>query len=190
MNEIPRGIDVNHTCFFSPLGWILAAATDKGICLLQFLGPEKPAERELDRILGRHDPEEKERSRRSSVLLDHASDALQAYFSHGTPLPNLSLDFLTGTPFQRSVWNALCRIPHGETRTYAELAAALGCPKSFRAVGQACGKNPVAVLVPCHRVVASSGRLGGYSGGLHIKRLLLEIETSTSLEGGSRPPGS
>lgn len=80
------------------------------------------------------------------------------------------------TPFQRAVWEALLRIPVGETRTYGQLAAAIGRPKAARAVGQACGANPIPVLIPCHRVVAGSGGLGGFSGGLEWKRRLLAVE--------------
>lgn len=87
------------------------------------------------------------------------------------------------TSFQRAVWEALLRIPIGETRSYGQLAAALGRPQAARAVGQACGANPIPVLVPCHRVLAGSGKLGGYSGGLDWKRRLLAVE-----QGGYLPP--
>jgi methylated-DNA-[protein]-cysteine S-methyltransferase len=83
---------------------------------------------------------------------------------------------LTGTPFQRRVWQALQRIPYGETTTYAELARRVGRPSASRAVGLANGRNPVAVIVPCHRVIGSDGSLTGYGGGLERKRLLLELE--------------
>ena len=81
-----------------------------------------------------------------------------------------------GTPFQRRVWAQLQRIPYGERRTYAEVAQAIGRPRAARAVGSACGANPLPIAVPCHRVVGQGGRLGGYSGGLEVKRFLLEIE--------------
>jgi methylated-DNA-[protein]-cysteine S-methyltransferase len=83
---------------------------------------------------------------------------------------------LHGTPFQLRVWNALLAIPYGETRSYADLARAVGSPKGVRAVGRANGVNPVAIIVPCHRVIASDGTLCGYGGGLEIKRKLLELE--------------
>lgn len=82
----------------------------------------------------------------------------------------------TGTPFQREVWNLLLTIPYGERRSYLDLARSLGQPGASRAVGAANGRNPLPVFIPCHRVVASNGGLGGYSGGLPNKRLLLEIE--------------
>ena len=86
------------------------------------------------------------------------------------------LDLSVGTAFQREVWQELRRIPRGETRTYGDIAAAMGRPGAASAVGQACGANPVPILVPCHRVLAAQGRLGGFSGGLRWKRLLLERE--------------
>ena len=83
---------------------------------------------------------------------------------------------LRGTPFQRKVWAALCRIPYGETRTYGQLAAAIGRPSACRAVGGACHSNPIAILQPCHRVVGRSGRLTGYAYGVEMKQYLLELE--------------
>jgi O-6-methylguanine DNA methyltransferase len=86
------------------------------------------------------------------------------------------LDWAGATPFQRRVWEALRQLPPGQTRSYGEIARVLGRPQAARAVGGACGANPVPVLVPCHRVLASGGRLGGFSGGLKWKRLLLARE--------------
>jgi methylated-DNA-[protein]-cysteine S-methyltransferase len=81
-----------------------------------------------------------------------------------------------GTPFRRAVWAALVEIPYGETISYAELAREVGRPGAYRAVGQANGSNPIAIVVPCHRVVAAGGGLGGYGGGLDVKRALLDLE--------------
>lgn len=81
-----------------------------------------------------------------------------------------------GTEFQRRVWQELCRIPYGQTRTYKQIAEAIGCPKGFRAIGMANNRNPIAVVVPCHRVVGSGGKLVGYAGGLDIKEKLLHLE--------------
>ncbi len=86
------------------------------------------------------------------------------------------LDLAAGTPFQRKVWAALRQIPAGQTESYGHLAAVLGAPKAARAVGSACGANPVPLFIPCHRVVPSGGGLGGFSGGLHWKRRLLARE--------------
>lgn len=84
--------------------------------------------------------------------------------------------FFKGTPFQESVWKELLNIPYGETRTYKELAENVGCPKGPRAVGGALNKNPIAIIVPCHRVIGSNGKLVGFAGGLDIKSRLLELE--------------
>ena len=81
-----------------------------------------------------------------------------------------------GTAFQKNVWRALTRIPSGKTRSYLELAQKVGSPKAFRAVGTACGKNPLVLFVPCHRAVASNGGLGGFSAGIHRKKYLLKLE--------------
>jgi O-6-methylguanine DNA methyltransferase len=108
------------------------------------------------------------------VLLTQA--ALQNALA-GVALDDLPpLDLSAGTPFQRRVWTALCAILPGETRTYAQLALAVGQPQASRAVGQACGANPIPVLIPCHRVVAAHGGLGGFSAGLKWKQLLLARE--------------
>lgn len=102
--------------------------------------------------------------------------ALRAALS-GKPAGMLPpLDWRGATDFQQSIWSALLRIPTGCTSTYAELAAAAGHPRAVRAAGSACGANPIPVLVPCHRVVATGGRLGGFSGGLDWKRRLLVRE--------------
>jgi len=90
------------------------------------------------------------------------------------PLP--PLDLSAGTEFQRAVWQAMLRIPSGRTRSYGELAAEIGNPQAVRAVGGACGANPIPVLVPCHRVLAAGGKIGGFSGGLDWKRKLLARE--------------
>ncbi|MBI5236683.1 MAG: methylated-DNA--[protein]-cysteine S-methyltransferase [Deltaproteobacteria bacterium] len=92
---------------------------------------------------------------------------------------------LIGTPFELSVFNAMQRIPFGKTLSYHELAAAIGRPKAQRAVGLACGKNPVPVIVPCHRVVRSDGTIGGYTGGVWIKKALLALEGTTGIKGES-----
>lgn len=86
---------------------------------------------------------------------------------------------LRGTSFQKRCWKALLRIPYGETRSYAEIAADVGAPRAFRAVGQANHHNPIAIVVPCHRVITADGKLGGYGGGLEMKEKLLQLEGAT-----------
>jgi methylated-DNA-[protein]-cysteine S-methyltransferase len=102
--------------------------------------------------------------------------ALKERFFKGKPLPVFPLGDFGGTRFQRSVWRAMEKIPRGETRTYAQIAAAAGRPGAARAVGTACGANPLPLIVPCHRVVASGGGLGGFSAGLAVKKKLLRLE--------------
>lgn len=91
---------------------------------------------------------------------------------------DIDMDFAIGTPFQQKVWQQLLKIPYGETISYAKLAENIGQPTAFRAVANANGKNPIALLVPCHRVIASDGSLGGYTGGVAIKQQLLTLENS------------
>ena len=112
------------------------------------------------------------------ALFRQVEGELAAYFSGSASVsgaPGIPLD-LRGTAFQEAVWRALLGIPRGETRTYAEIAAAIGNPAAVRAVGSAIGRNPVSVLVPCHRVVRTGGGLGGYGGGLWRKEYLLDFE--------------
>lgn len=104
--------------------------------------------------------------------------ALRATLAGKKPASLPPLDWRGATEFQQTIWRALQRIPSGQTLTYAQLAAAAGRPRAVRAAGGACGANPIPVLVPCHRVVASNGKLGGFSGGLDWKRLLLSRENA------------
>jgi AraC family transcriptional regulator of adaptative response/methylated-DNA-[protein]-cysteine methyltransferase len=148
------------------LGPMLVAATDKGVCCLAF---------------GEGEAELRARFPRAELVA--AGDAFRALFAAvveaveqpGPGSAAIPLD-VKGTAFQQRVWDELRRIPHGETRSYGELAAALGNPKASRAVGGANGANNVAVLIPCHRVIAADGTLGGYAYGLEIKAELLRRE--------------
>ncbi|MCI3238576.1 methylated-DNA--[protein]-cysteine S-methyltransferase [Streptomyces sp. 7R016] len=109
-----------------------------------------------------------------------AEEQLTAYFEG--ELKEFTLELrLNGTPFQRTVWDQLRRIPYGETRSYGELAAALGKPSASRAVGLANGRNPIGIIVPCHRVVGTDGNLTGYGGGLDRKQRLLDFEGGSAL---------
>jgi methylated-DNA-[protein]-cysteine S-methyltransferase len=99
----------------------------------------------------------------------------EAYFSGKLKSFDLNLAF-EGTDFQKAVWKALCEIPYGETRTYKDIAASIGKPKACRAVGLANNRNPIAIVVPCHRVIGSNGKLVGYASGLDVKEFLLELE--------------
>lgn len=153
----------------SPLGKLLIAQSEKGLCAVQVRESEAELERSLrERFAGAtivHD-EKALASLRETVLAAIA----------GKPAPRpLALD-LRGTTFQRSVWTQLLRIPSGATRSYADISRAIGKPKATRAVAQACGANHIPILVPCHRVIAKDGSIGGYTGGVRIKRALLSAE--------------
>jgi methylated-DNA-[protein]-cysteine S-methyltransferase len=117
---------------------------------------------------------------RGSGSTRHVADQLAGYFEGSLKRFDLQL-ILEGTQFQRQVWDLLQEIPYGETRTYGELAAQLGLTNGARAVGRANATNPVAIVVPCHRVIGHDGSLTGYAGGLDVKRKLLDLES------GSRP---
>ena len=146
----------------TPLGPMLAAASPRGVCFLEFRKRRVPA------ALRATAPGE-------SAQLDHLERELQAYFAGRLRRFRVPLD-LRGTPFQKGVWARLRRIPYGTTRSYREIAAAVGKPTAFRAVGAANGKNPVSIVVPCHRLVGTDGGLHGYGGGLRRKRWLLAYE--------------
>ena len=160
-----KGAVIHWAVVPTSLGQMLVAATDKGVCRLSFNeGAEALAERFPHATLRQGGAE-------FGQLLDTVVAAVEAPgdFSH------IPLD-VKGTAFQEAVWRELQRIPPGETRTYAQLAAAVGKPKAVRAAGSANGANNVAVLIPCHRVIRTGGGLGGYAYGLEIKRKLLEKE--------------
>ena len=108
-------------------------------------------------------------------ILDTAAQQLDEYFAHRRTAFDVPLD-LRGTDFQRAAWHALMRIAYGTTVSYAEQAAMVGAPRATRAIGSANGRNPIPIIVPCHRVIARDGSLGGYSLGLDMKRALLALE--------------
>jgi AraC family transcriptional regulator of adaptative response/methylated-DNA-[protein]-cysteine methyltransferase len=160
-----RGETIRWTSFDSPIGPMLIATTSKGICRLTFDDSEASLRRLFPRAtVVRDDGGLKE-------LVEGALTAIE----HPAAAPELPID-VAGTAFQEKVWRELRKIPLGETRSYAEIAAAIGQPKAVRAVGTANGDNHVAVLIPCHRVIRSDGTLGGYAGGLDRKRQLLDAE--------------
>lgn len=117
---------------------------------------------------------------RNTPLLAETAKQLDEYFAGIRKVFDLPIEFTRGTDFQKKVWYALCDIPYGETRSYKQIAEAVQSPKAFRAVGMANNKNPVSIIVPCHRVIGASGRLVGYGGGLGIKQALLALEKNTA----------
>ena len=162
-----KGQRISFCCFPTPLGTVLAATTDKGLCSVK-LGGDPAA---LKRLLA-EEFSEAEISERDNPGL---KKAVVGFLSGDATLGRVPLD-IRGTVFQRRVWQELRRIPRGETRTYKEIARAVGTPEAVRAVGSACGANPVALAVPCHRAVRTDGGLGGYAWGLSRKKRLLELE--------------
>ncbi|HTQ56643.1 MAG TPA: methylated-DNA--[protein]-cysteine S-methyltransferase [Bryobacteraceae bacterium] len=141
-------------------GYALAVtASDAGIRAIDLHAAAQPS--------GRENP--------SNSLLRRAVAELRAYFAGELREFDLPLD-MQGTPFQKRAWDELLRIPYGETRSYGEIARAIGAPKAVRAVGAANGRNPVPIVVPCHRVIGAGGALTGFGGGLPMKRFLLDLE--------------
>lgn len=163
LNSI-RGACTAQATMASPLGAILLARSECGLTGVWFVEGQKDCPTELDAPQQPGDP-----------LLRAAADQLTAYFAGRGTRFDLPLD-LRGTEFQRKVWRALLRIVAGQTRSYGDIARQVGSPQAVRAVGAAVGRNPVSVIVPCHRVIGSSGALTGYAGGMERKRALLVLE--------------
>ena len=165
----------------SPVGPLFLAASGNGLVALEFdvrkPGQQsiRPNPRNLRREATRQPDSRRFAFEESPDLLRRYVEQLEEYFSSRRRAFTFPLD-LRGTDFQRACWLALLTIPYGETRTYADIARAVGKPNAFRAVGMANHRNPVAIVVPCHRVIASDGALCGYGGGLDVKRKLLELE--------------
>lgn len=158
----------------TPLGPMLAIANDELLYLLEFVD-RRGLEREIERMRQRT---------KSAIIPGHTSPIasiekeLDQYFE-GTLHQFKTPLFLLGSPFQKQVWAELQRIPSGETRSYADLAQAIGRPTAFRAVAQANGANQLAIVIPCHRVINSNGDLGGYAGGISRKQWLLDHERAS-----------
>jgi len=167
-----RGVTIRFVTTDTPLGPMLIAATDKGICRMTFGDDERALHARFPNADIRLD---------DGTISDWVEEAL-AQIDHPSA-HDLPID-VRGTAFQEKVWQELRKIPLGETRSYADVARAIGEPDAMRAVGTANGSNPVAVLVPCHRVIRSDGTLGGYGGGLPNKRKLLEAEGASWKEQG------
>ena len=163
---------MNYTIIPSPLGRLLIAATGKGIAWLGFGDSDAQA---IDEI--RSDFPDLELTRADAAWARYATPILM-FLERKAPFPTLPLD-VVGTPFQRAVWDELCAIPTGATRSYGDIARRIGRADAPRATGAAVGANPVSILIPCHRALASDGSLHNYRYGLARKRMLLEIEGAT-----------
>lgn len=163
----------------SGVGPLFLAASERGLVALEF-DARLPGQQTI-----RPNPRDLREERRGFEFAESSGDLrryikqLEEYFAGARREFSFSLD-LRGTDFQVACWRALLAIPYGETRSYADIAKAVGKPNAFRAVGMANNRNPIAIVVPCHRVIASDGTLCGYGGGLDVKRRLLELEGALS----------
>jgi O-6-methylguanine DNA methyltransferase len=159
----------------SPIGPLFLAASGRGLVALEF-DARLPGQQSI-----RPNPRHLRQENRGFAFEDSPREMLaylnelNEYFASKRREFTFPLD-LRGTDFQLACWRALLSIPYGETRTYGDIAGAVGKPQAFRAVGMANNRNPIAIVVPCHRVIASNGTLCGYGGGLDVKRRLLELE--------------
>ena len=165
--------ELKYITFNTDMGWVGILASAKG---LRRVTVPQPSAQEAQQLLG---------------SLIHATSALHSfdnliqrcriYFGgHRVTFPD-QLDLSGATTFQRQVWEITRLIPYGETRSYAWVAEQIGQPRAVRAVGQALGKNPLPIIIPCHRVIASNGKLGGFSDGLEMKKRLLALEAATAI---------
>jgi O-6-methylguanine DNA methyltransferase len=170
---------LHSTLVTSPVGPLFLATSVRGLVALEF-DQRLPGQQTI-----RPNPRDLRAESKKVRFEDSAHELgayvreLEEYFAGTRRAFDFPLD-LRGTDFQIACWRALLAIPYGETRTYADIARAVGRPQGFRAVGMANNRNPVAIVVPCHRVIASDGTLCGYGGGLDIKRKLLELEGALS----------
>jgi methylated-DNA-[protein]-cysteine S-methyltransferase len=159
---------VYYSSFNSPLlRKVFVASTERGVCAVDFLKTEKAFLRELGRFAGKIVKDDRKNRKAINQLRRYLNGELRRF--------DCKLD-LEGTPFQKKVWSALAKIPYGQTRSYQDIAKAIGHPKAFRAVGNANGQNSVPLIVPCHRVVESNGGLGGFGHGIKVKKRLLDLE--------------
>lgn len=167
---------IRYSIVDSPLDRMIVAATDRGVCLIAFDTSDDVLREELRARFAAAELVEDHDS-----LAEHVKTVL-AFMSESPTAKRLPLH-VRATAFQQRVWKALEEIPRGETWTYAQLAESIGSPKAVRAVGTACGANPVAPVVPCHRVLGSNGSLTGYRWGKERKARLLEMEGTGSAQG-------
>jgi methylated-DNA-[protein]-cysteine S-methyltransferase len=153
---------MNYDIIESPICQVLLAGDEEGLKHVIFLKGEKKVEIPDNWV-------------KNEDFFREVEKQLEAYFSGKLKSFDLRLAS-RGTDFQKAVWKALCEIPYGETRTYRDIAESIGRPKACRAVGRANNLNPIAIVVPCHRVIGSSGKLVGYASGLDVKEFLLKLE--------------
>jgi methylated-DNA-[protein]-cysteine S-methyltransferase len=156
-----------YTIFSTPLGWMGLMGSPAG--LIQVVLPQ-PSSQAVQHILSQTVPTP------ADSFFSDLPQRINKYLSGEPIIFNETLDIRDATPFQQQVWQATCKIPYGQTRSYEWLATQVGRPAAARAVGQAMATNPLPIIIPCHRVITSQGRLGGFRGGLALKRRLLDLE--------------
>ena len=160
---------IYYSSFDSPfLKKVFVASTERGVCFVDFVRTEKAF---LKRLKEKFPGTPVRDDRRNRKVLDQ----LRKYLKGELRRFDCKLEF-KGTPFQKKVWSALAKIPYGRTRSYRDIARAIGHPKAFRAVGNANGRNSIPLIIPCHRVIESNGGLGGFGHGIEVKKRLLEFE--------------
>jgi O-6-methylguanine DNA methyltransferase len=162
--------EISYDIFDSSIGTILVASTGLGLCLVSINREGRAGTLEELRFFSNGRPV-RDKDRHGKIKAD-----IRRYLNGERVKFKMELDISIGTEFQRLVWRGLLNIPYGKTRSYKQIAENIGCPRASRAVGQANGRNPLPIIFPCHRVINSNGSLGGYSGGIEIKRRLLAIE--------------
>ncbi|HUZ49217.1 MAG TPA: bifunctional DNA-binding transcriptional regulator/O6-methylguanine-DNA methyltransferase Ada [Candidatus Dormibacteraeota bacterium] len=170
-----HGITIYFACMETPVGLLMLGATDRGLCFVQFGETEVELEALLRAEFERADIRPMQEPR--DPQFDAWTDALRAHLSGAQPHVDLPTD-IRATAFQQRVWTYLQRIPYGEVRSYAEVARGIGQPAAARAVARACASNPLAIVIPCHRVIRGSGQLSGYKWGVERKRALLDRESA------------
>jgi methylated-DNA-[protein]-cysteine S-methyltransferase len=160
---------IHYSSFNSPfLKKVFVASTERGVCMVDFLKSEKVFLRRLkEKFPGEIIRDDRKNRDALNQLKKYLKGELQRF--------DCKLHF-KGTPFQKKVWTALAKIPYGRTRSYKDIARAIGHPKAFRAVGNANGQNSIPLIIPCHRVIESNGGLGGFGHGVKVKKQLLDFE--------------
>jgi methylated-DNA-[protein]-cysteine S-methyltransferase len=164
--------DVHYALVDSPIGTLVAAATPRGLATLSYEDFHGGVDAVLDSLAAKLSP----RMLESPAKLDDVRRELDEYFEGRRHDFDLPIDWVLSTEFTRRILKATAAIPFGQTSTYGKVAAKAGNPKASRAAGRALGANPIPIVVPCHRVVGTNGQLTGYTGGLHRKVALLQIE--------------
>jgi methylated-DNA-[protein]-cysteine S-methyltransferase len=163
------GVGTEYSVFETGWGWMSSARSTSGLTALVLPQPSK--DEALDRL-----PAGCLKGKQNAEAFEDLSRRMQEYFAGKHVVFNDAVDLASATPFQRSVWLKTREVVYGQSRSYSWLGSAIGKPGACRAVGQALGRNPLPIVIPCHRILTADGKLGGFSGGLNIKRELLDLE--------------